>query len=193
MEPQRLCAMIAQAKAGRAEAYEALLEAYGPRLYGYFFHATHSHHDAEDLLGDMMLRLVRTLKKYDHRGRFEPWLFRIAANMVRDRIRRRKVRPAAMSLSAQGGSGEPLADRVAAKHRPVDAALLAGEASAALNEALEKLDVTTREMILLRHFGQMSFKEIGELLGSPLGTVLARVHRGLKALRRIMGEENADA
>jgi RNA polymerase sigma-70 factor (ECF subfamily) len=98
-----------------------------------------------------------------------------------------------MSLSAEGGSGEPLADRVAGKHRPVDAALLAGEASAALNEALEKLDVTTRDMILLRHFGQMSFKEIGELLGSPLGTVLARVHRGLKALRRIMGEDNADA
>ena len=193
MERQQLRAIIASAKRGAADGFEALLEAYGPRLYGYFFRATCSHHDAEDMLGELTLRLVRTLKGYDDRGRFEPWLFRIAANMVRDRIRRRRANPAPASLSAQSDSGESLAARVAGRLQPPNADMLAAEASARLSGALEKLDVLTREMILLRHFGEMSFKELSELFGCPLGTVLARVHRGLKTLRRMLGGENEDA
>jgi RNA polymerase sigma-70 factor (ECF subfamily) len=185
--------MIASAKAGREEGYRALLDAYGQRLYGYFFRATRSHHDAEDMLSELTLKLVRTLKRYDERGRFEPWLFRVAANMVRDRIRRARANPRAMSLSAEGDGGDPLAWHLPGDSTPVDAGMLAGEASAALNEALEKLDATTREMILLRHFGEMSFKEIAEMFDCPLGTALARVHRGLKTLRRVMGVEDHDA
>ena len=193
MEVERLRAMIAAAKAGSAEGYEALLDAYGPRLYGYFFRATRNHHDAEDLLSGVMLRLVRMLGKYDERGRFEPWLFRIAANMVRDRIRRRKAKPLPASLSAESESGDSLADHLPGRVEAVDSGLLAAEASADLREALEKLDPTTREMILLRHFGQMSFKEIAEMLECPIGTALARVHRGIKALRRLMGVKGANA
>ena len=72
--------------------------------------------------------------------------------------------------------------------RPVeiDADILAGELSESLQAALEGLDVTTREMILLRYFGEMSFKELADIFECPIGTVLARVHRGLKALRKIM-------
>ena len=175
MEADRLRETIASAQAGSAEAYKALLDVYGPRLYGYFFRATGRHHDAEDLLGELTLRLVRQLGKYDHRGRFEPWLFRIAANMVRDRIRRRKTRPTAVSLSIEDNSGEPLADKLPGTEAAVD-------------EDLQSLDERTREIILLRFFGQMSFKELADTFQCPLGTVLARVHRGLKALRHIMAK-----
>jgi len=187
MELQRLQATIASAQAGSPEAFEALLEAYGSRLFGYFFRATASHHDAEDLLGEMMLRLVQRLKSYDDRGRFEPWLFRIAANMVRDRIRRTKTSPTPASLSIEDDNGASMVDQVPGASAAVEAEMLAGEASAELSEALNKLDDMTRQMILLRHFGEMSFKEIAELFGCPLGTVLARVHRGLRSLRKIMG------
>jgi len=187
MEDQRLRAIIASARVGSSEAYQALLEAYGPRLYGYFFRATRSHHDAEDMLAELMLRLVRRLKSYDERGRFERWLFRIAANIVRDRFRRMKVRPAAMSLSAEHDSDSPLAQRIAGDGPAVDDRMMAAEASAELNAAMEKLDFTTREMILLRYFGQMSFKELAKSFHCPLGTALARVHRGLRTLRRLMG------
>ncbi|MCJ7544433.1 MAG: sigma-70 family RNA polymerase sigma factor [Phycisphaerae bacterium] len=188
MEPVQLRATIASAQAGDAEAYEALLESYGPRLYGYFFRATGSHHDAEDLLGEMLLRLVQRLRSYDDRGRFEPWLFRIAANMIRDRIRRSKVAPRRLSLSVEGEEGGPLTDRLAVEGPDVEAGMLAAEAATELHEAMEKLDARTRDMLLLRHFAELSFKEIADLYDCPLGTVLARVHRGLKALRRVMGE-----
>lgn len=190
MEPQQLRATIALAQAGSAEAYQALLESYGPRLYGYFFRATGSHHEAEDLLGEMVLRLVQRLRSYDERGRFEPWLFRIAANMVRDRIRRSKVRPGHLSLSSDSDGAGPLSEHLAAEGPGVEAELTAAEASTHLHEALGKLDARTRDMLLLRHFAELSFKEIADLYGCPLGTVLARVHRGLKALRRLIGESD---
>jgi RNA polymerase sigma-70 factor (ECF subfamily) len=190
MNSEQLRDTIAQAQKGDAQAYERLLAGYGPRLYGYFYRATGRHHDAEDLLSELTLRLVRTLKKYDHQGRFEPWLFRIAANMVRDRIRRCKTRPAAMSLSAEDDLGRTLADGLPADARAVDTQMLTQEMSVELQSALEMLDDTTRQMILLRHFGELSFKEIAKLFDCPLGTALAKVHRGLLKLRGHLGEES---
>jgi len=130
--------------------------------------------------------LVRTICNYEHRGRFEPWLFRIAANMVRDRIRRRKVRPTPISLSAQSDTGQTLGEQMPGQVVDINADMLAGELSESLQASLEELDMTTREMILLRYFGEMSFKELADIFECPIGTVLARVHRGLKALRKIM-------
>ncbi len=190
MEPDQLRATIKQAQGGSPEAYRALMDAYGRRLYGYFYRATRSHHDAEDLLGETMLRLVRTLKKYDDRGRFEPWLFRIAANLVRDRIRRRKTNPPGVSLSAEDESGSSMVDMLQGDNPHVDSGMRADQNRHELNEALEQLEATTREMILLRHFGQMSFKEIAQLFDCPLGTVLARVHRGVKSLRQYMTDDH---
>lgn len=190
MDPELLRKVIAQAQAGEAQGFEQLLLAYGPRLYGYLVRATGSHHDAEDLLSELMLRLVRMIRKYDDRGKFEPWLFRIASNMVRDRIRRRTASPISGSLSLDSGGPHPLSDELQAQVAAAGASLEMAEATEQLRMAMEKLDPTTREMILLRHFGDMSFKEIAQLYKCPLGTALARVHRGLKTLRRLMGDDN---
>ena len=183
MESKALQASIRAAKAGRQEGYESLLAAYGPRLYGYFFRMTGHRHDAEDLLGEVMLRLVRKLGTYDERGRFEQWLFRVAANLLRDRLRRRKAAPTVLSLSAEDDNGFGRAGSLAGRAEAVDARLLAAEAGERLMAAMNGLDERTRHMIVLRHFSQMSYAEIAELMDCPLGTVLARVHRGLKALR----------
>jgi len=185
--------MIRAARAGDEQAYQDFLAAYGPRLYGYFFRATGSAHDSEDLLGEVMVRLLRRLGDYDERGRFEPWLFRIAANLVRDRIRRGRVRPSLASLEAGDGDHAPLGDGLAGKSQPVDADLLSAEAGDALAAALATLDERSRHMVLLRHFSEMSFREIAEVFECPLGTVLAKVHRALKALRAAMEDDGDEA
>ncbi len=189
MDPQQLSQTIASAQAGEAEGFEALLEVFGPRLYGFFYRATNNHHEVEDLLGEISLRLVKQLKKYDHRDRFEPWLFRIAANMVRDRIRRLVSRPRPVSLSATDDAGKTLASRLPGDGESVDSKLLAAEAGEQLNSAMQTLDETTREMVLLRYFGELSFKELACRFHCPLGTVLAKVHRGLRALRKVMDDD----
>jgi RNA polymerase sigma factor (sigma-70 family) len=190
MEPQRLPEVIAQAQAGQARAFEALLEAYSSRLYGYFLRAVGNHHDAEDLLGEMAVRLVSRLATYDDRGRFEPWLLRLAANPVRDRLRRLRTSPPPGSLAAEHESGASMGDRLAGEDEPVERGLVDREASGELAEAMSKLDELTRQMIILRHYGELSYREIAEICECPVGTVLARVHRGLKALRRHMGGDD---
>lgn len=191
MEQQPLDQAIARARLGDPEAFRQLLDMYGHRLYGYFYRATGQHHEAEDLLSDLSLRLVKRLGKYDERGRFEPWLFRIAANLVRDRIRRSRSRPKPVSLSGNPGSdersiGESVPDE---RGRDVDHDLVRSEENRQLHRALEKLDPTSREMVLMRHFGQMSFREISEEMGCPLGTALAKVHRALKTLRSALEKQ----
>ena len=66
-----------------------------------------------------------------------------------------------------------------------------GEEVDALNAALGTLPEAEREVILLRHYSQMSFKEIATLMNVPLGTALARGHRGLAKLRKLMGADGA--
>jgi RNA polymerase sigma-70 factor (ECF subfamily) len=190
MDQQQLRETVAAAKEGDAEAYRTLLDAYGPRLFGYFLRATRSHQDAEDLLGELMLRLVQRLSTYDERGRFDQWLFRIAANMVRDRIRRIRAAPRSVSMSADDREPLRLADRLPADVPDVDAGLLGREVNDRLQKALDRLDETTRQMILLRHIGQVSFKDLADLFQCPLGTALARVHRGMRALREHMSDED---
>jgi RNA polymerase sigma-70 factor (ECF subfamily) len=190
MEAQQLRSVIAQAKSGNADAFGRLQAAYGGRLYGYFVRATGNHHDAEDLLGELMLRLVRMLPKYDEQGRFDPWLFRIAANLVRDRIRRRKAAPETLSISVEDDDGKSLSERIAGEHVAVDTGLLASENKRQLQQELEKLDQTTREMVLMRFYGQMSFKDLAKEFDCPLGTALAKVHRGLSLLRERLGSDH---
>jgi len=190
MDSDRLRAIIRGARAGEDEAYREILSAYGPRLYGYFYRSTRSSHDAEDLLGEVMVRLVRRLPDYAERGRFEPWLFSIAANLLRDRIRRSSTRPALASLDAESPGGAALGETVRGDAAPVDAGLVGSENREAVNAALAKLDAQSRGMVLLRHFGQMSFKEIAEVFECPVGTALAKVHRALKAMRATLEKIN---
>ena len=190
MNTEQLRETIAQAKTGDARAYQRLLAGFGPRLYGYFYRATGRHHDAEDLLGELTLRLVRTLQTYRDQGRVEPWLFRIAANMVRARSGRKRTRPQPASLSFEDDQGRTMADALPAADRDVDEDMLSAEMSASLEDALQSLDETTRQMILLRHFGDMSFKDIAEMFQCPLGTALAKVHRGLQRLRYELERRN---
>jgi RNA polymerase sigma-70 factor, ECF subfamily len=192
MDAAELADVIARARRREPAAFDALVTAYGDRLYGYFYRLTGSRHDAEDLLQEVFIRLVRMIGRYQHDGRFEGWLFRIATNLVRDRVRRSKTgRPAADSSGARGarGEAESMGERPdPAAERP-SASLERAENIDRLQQAIGELPEAEREVILLRHFAQLSFKEIAEQMGTPLGTALARAHRGLAKLRELMADE----
>lgn len=137
---------------------------------------------AEEITQSVFVTLASKLRKdgYTELGRFEPWLFRVTMNRVRDEARRakRQARPYDPGTIATMSG--------AAEESPAGAD--AGEL-AALRDAMATLGDADREIIELRHHGQMSFKEIADLLGSPLGTVLARHHRALKKLRGVLEPE----
>ncbi|UCD28131.1 MAG: RNA polymerase sigma factor [Planctomycetota bacterium] len=189
MDAEILTDLIARAKRRDPAAYDALVEEYGSRLYGYFYRLTGSQHDAEDLLQELFVRLVRMIGKYQHQGRFEGWLFRIAMNLVRDRVRQqKKSKSAGLIPQAQTTTetGDPLADICDSSAEQPQEALHRAEQIDRMQQAIEQLPEFEREVIFMRHFSQMSFREIAEATGVPLGTALARAHRGLARLRSLM-------
>ena len=192
MDDAALAEVIRRAQRGEATAFDKLVDAFGHRLTGFFYRLTGSRHDSEDLAQEVFVRLVRTIRDYHHEGRFEAWIFRIAGNLARDRVRKAKRSPRLVpvqSVGLSGPDGEPVVrsiESLAGDSEPADAGLQHGEEIDALNSAIARLSAAEREVIMLRHFSQMSFKEIAELTGVPLGTALARSHRGLLKLRGMM-------
>jgi RNA polymerase sigma-70 factor (ECF subfamily) len=189
MDAATLADLIGRARRREPAAFDELVDLYSARLFGYFCRLTGSRHDAEDLLQELFVRVVRTIEQYEHDGRFEAWLFRIATNLVRDRVRRAK-RAAHVSFqprSAEGGDPiEELADP--ATDQP-SSGIDRAEQIDRLQDALARLPEAEREVILLRHFSQLPFKEVADAMGTPLGTALARAHRGLARLRELMDQD----
>lgn len=191
MEDAALAEVILGAQRGDPAAFERLVDLFASRISGFLFRMTGSRQDSEDLSQEVFLRLVRMISAYQHDGRFEAWLFRIAANLARDRVRRSMRSPLVMGDDDGGGDGDgkergSRLSNTAGVGDSSDARMILEEEVESLNAALQQLPDPEREVIMLRHFTQLSFKEIAELTGSPLGTALARAHRGLARLRDIM-------
>ena len=184
-----LTSVIGRARRLDASAFETLVDAYSGRLYGFLFRLTGRRDDAEELVQEVFVRLVRMIPSYEHDGRFEAWLFRIATNLARDRIRRITRAPEVSSADAteEEDDGRSVWERLGDLSGPspeVEAEL--AEDVDRLQRCLAKLSQPEREVILLRHYTRMGFAEIAEAMGTPLGTALARSHRGLAKLRRWM-------
>lgn len=190
MESDGLDRLLRRARRREPEALHTLVDMYSARLFGLLFRLTGSRDTAEDLLQETFLRVVRVIPEYRHAGKFEPWLFRIAANLARDHARRLRRRGQPLSLDGFDREGEPGRYELADAGRSDPAGeLLRKEVGRRLGEVLHELPEIDREIILLRHFSELSFREIAELLEIPLGTALARAHRALKRLKVALGDE----
>lgn len=185
MDQERLSDVIIRAQRRDPAAFEELIDEYGHRLYGFLCRLCGNRDDADDLLQEVFVRVVRMIGKYRHDGRFESWLFRIAMNLARDRVRRVRKSPIVLVGEGDGRESDPLDRAVGDEPSPEVIADLADQVDR-LQEALAQLSQAEREVVMLRHFSEMSFKDISELMETPLGTALARSHRGLKRLRQIM-------
>ncbi len=175
--------LITGAKAGQAEAFDQLIDAYADRMFGYLIRMTGSRTDAEDLLQEVFVRLVKAIERYEHQNNFDAFLFRIASNLCRDRIRglrRRKV--TSLDADRDEAGFEPQAEE---RDTLPSGRLERIEVAARLQGALDQLPTAEKEVIMLRHFSDMSFKEIAKVMDTPLGTALARAHRGLAKLRTL--------
>lgn len=184
----RLSDLVRRCQQREAVAFDSLVELYSFRLYGFMCKFTGSHEDAQDLTQEVFVRVVRTIGDYQDTDRFESWLFRIAANLARDRLRKLRSTP---QLETWTESGEMTGPLTAA---PVDDRGTSGmerdEAAGRVQECLSRLPEAEREVVLLRFYSDLGFAEIAELMGTPLGTALARAHRGLGKMRAWMEGES---
>jgi RNA polymerase sigma-70 factor, ECF subfamily len=178
---QTLEAVLKRAANGDQEAWCDLVHTYTPRVFG-LIRAQCSNADlAEEITQSTFCTVVAKIGGYTELGKFEQWLFRIAMNRMRDEMRRRKrqARPVEdEALTGLAGAADE-ADTEPGRNDPAEII--------ALRKALAQLSDADQQIIHLRHYGELSFKQIAEILDQPLGTVLARQHRALKKLHELLG------
>lgn len=172
-------------RTGEPENIEEQLAAFAPRVYGLLVRLVGRPEVAEDLMQETLLRALRSLETYRPEGKLRAWVFRIAVNLARDWIRRRP-REAASSLD-DGPDCTSLP--VLARDVPPGANLDREERRRQVEAAVARLPDPDREVLLMRYYGDMPFKDIAQATGEPLGTVLARAHRSLKKLGDLLPEE----
>jgi RNA polymerase sigma-70 factor (ECF subfamily) len=153
---------------------EPLVQEYGDRIYRFVRRMTGPAW-ADDLTQETFLQAFRALSAY-RGGRQEAWLFSIANHVCVDFLRRR--RRESRHLPEGAAAGEDPAERLDRSER-----------RRALLGALAELPVEQRQVFLLREEGSMTFREIAEATGVPLGTALARMRYALEFLRRRMSQE----
>lgn len=185
-------AVVARARTGDERAWRELAAMYGRRIYALVNARVHDAGIAEDVTQSVFATVAAALRdgRYDDRGRFEPWLFRVATNRVRDELRRRRHRARPMGGAEElDRTGTPAgAIGTATRRDGLDGDGLDGDGEMArLRRAVAGLGEADREVIELRHHGGLGFKQIAAVLGEPVGTVLARHHRALAKLRAVLG------
>jgi RNA polymerase sigma-70 factor (ECF subfamily) len=160
---------------------------YQHRLYGFALRLLHSPQDAEESTQDAFVRAYRALQRYPPERiralRLRPWLYQIALNVGRNRVRR----PVLASIAID----EPVANGLVAhtaEEQPETAALGA-ETRSRLANAIRELPRRYATAVVLRHVQGLSYKEAAEILNQPVGTTKSDVHRGLRLLRAAVEPE----
>jgi len=192
---QRLLAeRLKQAAAGEEQAWRDLVHGYSVRVYGLLVRQCGDRELAEELTQATFVRVFRRLADYQELGRFEPWLFRIATNLLRDELRRRQRQATPVSAGGEnhrsdrtGGETHPEMAQLASPQQGPLEQLEKAEQLQRLREMVDQMSEADREILHLRHTAGLSFPQIAETLEQPLGTVLARAHRALGKLRKMMG------
>lgn len=170
--------LIARAREGDEAALRWLYETHRARIHRLAVGLIGDGDEADDVVQDVMIYALRHLDRYQpERAAFGTWLYSIAVSRCHDRGRRSQRRLSALR-AWWTSEGEPTAD-------PEDA-LGAIDARGALGPALAALTPLQREALTLRAVSELSFQEIGEVLGIPLRTAQTRVTGALAALRRAM-------
>jgi RNA polymerase sigma-70 factor (ECF subfamily) len=143
-------------------------------------------HRGEDLAQEAFVRVFAKRKDYEPTGKFSTWLWRIALNLCYDELRRRQRQEEA-PLDDGGGETLALLETLAAPEPAPDKSLVEQERCELVRNALQRLPETYRTVLVLRHYEDLKFREIAEVLEVPEGTVKSRMAEALTQMSRFLG------
>jgi RNA polymerase sigma-70 factor (ECF subfamily) len=176
---------------GDEGAFEILYRRYEKPIFSFIYRMVLSAADAEDLCQETFFKVIRAKKKYRKTAKFKTWLFNIALNLCRDRIRRMKFRshlslnsPAFSQGSEEIWTRQLISDSSSDPTRQVQN----DEMNTLVQQAFKKLPEQERTVVILRQYHAMKFSEIGEVMNCPLGTAKSLNHRGREKLMKALSK-----
>jgi RNA polymerase sigma-70 factor (ECF subfamily) len=170
---------------GNNSALEQLIYRYKDKIYTSIYMLVRDKYIAEDLFQDAFLKMIRNIREgnYAEQGKFLPWASRIAHNLCMDHFRRTRTK-----LPVTLASGEDIMELLAGSESDNTPKIEQRQTEQCLKKLLVQLPEEQREVIVLRVYGDLSFKEIAEITSVSINTALGRMRYGLINLRKMIGE-----
>jgi RNA polymerase sigma-70 factor, ECF subfamily len=174
-------------QAGTIDAFNILADRYRERLQNYVYRFVQDTARCEDMVQETFLRVYRNRHSYRRIAKFSTWLYTIAGNLGRSEYRKRKRRQVYSLQSVNRDSEEYELQLPDPAKSPEERASLEMQLDY-LRKALDKLPEGFREVVVLRDVQQLSYEEVSEITGLPMGTVKSRIHRGRVQIQRMLHE-----
>ena len=180
--------LIAEFISGNSNSFSILLERYQKRIYGFIFSKVHDPDLADDIFQDTFIKVVKNLRlgKYNDEGRFLSWVIRIAHNLIMDHYRKIKRLPKHESKIEYFD----VLDRLVEQNSSIEESMIETQIHADLSLLIEELPDSQKEVLRMRLFQDMSFKEIGDQTGVSINTALGRMRYAVINLRKMIEERN---
>ena len=185
VEPEHEAELIRRSRAGDTEAFGVLVTSYQRRIFATVYRILGSSEDAREMAQEAFLRAWSKLESFREGARFSTWLYTIALNLTRSELRKRKVRRDIRPVSLDAGRKDD-EGRSADPEDPAESP----DETVERNELYERarrevaaLAPASREVVVLRDMQDLSYEEIAETLGLPIGTERSRLHRARETLR----------
>lgn len=167
--------LVERYRNGDTRAFETLVHRYQRQIFTFLLRYVGDREAAEDLVQDTFTQVIEKLQSYEERGRFSSWLFRLANSLAVDEWRKRERRPEDLSEAA-------LEHAIDSGERPGDA-LEQADIKREVYRALAVLPEPQRRVFLLRQHSDLKFREIADITGEPLNTVLSHMRYAVTRLR----------
>jgi RNA polymerase sigma-70 factor (ECF subfamily) len=171
--------LLADYREGDRNAFTQLMSRYQRELYHFLVRFLGDRAAAEDVFQETFLQVHQSAEQFDLSRRFRPWLFTIAANKARDLIRsqaRRPTNPLQASISPGDDESGEFIDLMQSTATMPDDAMQREELQELVKKTVMHMPEHLREILLLSYFHQFPYKQIGDILDIPLGTVKSRLH-----------------
>ena len=171
---------------GNCEALSTLVDRYKDKIYTSIFLLVKDKFLAEDLFQDCFIKVIDTINdgRYNEEGKFLPWVMRIAHNLCIDHFRKVKRSP-----SIKTSDDHYIFELLNFSDSGVDEKMMQRQSHERVRKMLDMLPEDQKEVIVMRHFADLSFKEISKITGCSINTALGRMRYGLLNLRKMMIEK----
>ncbi len=172
---------------GEMAALETLILRHKDKLYTSILFLVKDKYLAEDIFQDVLIKIIDTLRagRYTEEGKFLPWAMRIAHNLCVDHFRKVKRSPAIKT-----SDDRDIFEVINFTEEGADMKMMKRQSHDRVRQMLDRLPEDQREVIILRHYAELSFKEIAALTNCSINTALGRMRYGLINLRKMMTEKN---